>query len=91
MVTLNKVTIPTMAKAIVQVESAEPLVALKCSSCGANFNPSTKHCEYCGTWFGPPIQKRVANTIDNDVIVESHFAELIRASNKFKSLGLLSG
>jgi hypothetical protein len=99
----------------------EPLVALNCSRCGAPFNPSTRHCEYCGTWFGPKsptpelygkpiegeyapmgafVQKDYDKTVEalsdsatklQRAIDADAFNKLLGASEKFKSIGLLSG
>ena len=101
----------TVVRASIPVTAPTELVALKCSSCGANFSPIDRRCEYCGTWFVPqespksPTPAVYGHSVDYDVAVKglsdsakkmqatldaSAMADLLRASEKFKNLGLLS-
>jgi hypothetical protein len=76
------------------------VVELRCQSCGASLDTSKSKCDYCGTSFivegmpttptlyGKPITK-VTKEMLEDTPIPVYWAELMKASEKFKTLGLL--
>lgn len=79
--TMSQRLIGSTITAIGVTPSLVPLVALKCTSCGAPMKRATYQCEYCGTQYGPAIQKIMLSE-PKDPTIQTTEDELKRIAKK---------